>query len=52
VSGVGCYIVPFVDVAVKHGEPDKESYADQIFNAFDVRVIIHHGENFLNPANG
>jgi hypothetical protein len=52
VSGVGRNIVSFVDVAVKHREADKECYADQIFNAFDVRVVIHHGEDFLNPANG
>jgi hypothetical protein len=43
-------IVPFVYIAVKHGEPDKEGDADEVFHAFDVRVIIHQGENFLDFA--
>ncbi|MBK5274764.1 MAG: hypothetical protein JJE30_06905 [Desulfuromonadales bacterium] len=41
---------PFVDVAVKHGEANEEGYTDEIFHAFDVRVIIYQSKDFLDFA--
>jgi hypothetical protein len=46
----GITLVLFIDVSVKHGEPDKEGNADEILHAFDVRVIIYQCENFLDFA--
>ena len=40
--------ISFVDVAVKHWETDEEGYTDQIFNTFDILVIIYQGEHFLD----
>lgn len=44
----GSIVFFFVYVAVKHGKPDEESYANQVFHAFYVRVIIYQSENFFN----
>jgi hypothetical protein len=43
-------VVLFVDVAVEHGKPDEEGNTNQVFHAFDVRVIIYQGEHFLDLA--
>jgi hypothetical protein len=52
VAGIGgSTFFLFVYVAVKHGKPHKEGHADEIFHAFDVRVIIHQCENFLYFSN-
>jgi hypothetical protein len=42
VTGIGGSIFfLFVYVAIKHGETNKKGYADEVFHAFDVRVIIY-----------
>jgi hypothetical protein len=42
VTGIGDSIFfLFVYVAVKHGEPNEEGNADEVFQAFDIRVIIY-----------
>jgi hypothetical protein len=42
------FFFAFGYVAVKHGEPNKESDADEVFHAFDVRVIIYQRKYFFN----
>jgi len=46
----GITVFPFVYVAVKHGKPNKEGHADEVFHAFDVGVIIYQRENFFDFA--
>jgi hypothetical protein len=51
VAGIGCStFFFFIYVAIKHGKPNEEGQADEVFHAFDVRVIIYQGENFLDFA--
>jgi hypothetical protein len=47
--GVGIFVL-FVYVAVKHGEPNEEGQADEVFHTFNVRIIIYQCENFFDFA--
>ena len=47
----GSALILFVYVAIKDGKPDKKSYADKVFHAFDVSVIIYQSENFFDFAH-
>lgn len=47
----GSTLFPFVYVAVKYGESDEKSHADEVFHALDVRVVIYQRENLFDFAN-
>jgi hypothetical protein len=48
VASIGGRIIFFlVYISIKHWKPHEEGHTNEVFHAFDVRVIIHQRKNFL-----
>jgi hypothetical protein len=44
-------IIRFVYVSVEHRKPDEERYTDEVFDPFNVLVIVDQGEYLFYLAN-